>query len=150
MMRQYYAQRCRGGNNPLRVGVLAVGAVFYIQDENYVRSRHGEAAICRAPWIIEAFLNGMMHATRRDPGTGAWQSSYWSGRSDTAVVRSLRDGRRRTVAVHLLQLHEDRGLTRGFSGYPTLPDLRFHRSRSRPQRTVLLGPDWARKGIQTA
>ncbi len=57
MMRQYYnTQRCRGGNNPLRVGVLAVGAVFYIQDENYVRSRHGEAAICRARAVQRCWM----------------------------------------------------------------------------------------------
>jgi len=131
MMRQYGAQRCRSGDNPLRVGTIAVGSVLYLQDQGYFRARYGEAPICRAPWIVEGYLNGMMHATRRDPNTGMWRSSYWSGRSDTAVVRSLRDGRRQTVSVHVLLLHEDRGLCRGFSAYPTLPDLRFHRRRSR-------------------
>lgn len=131
MMRQYGAQRCRSGDNPLRVGTIAVGSVLYLQDQGYFRARYGEAPICRASWIVEGYLNGMMHATRRDPDTGMWRSSYWSGRSDTAVVRSLRDGRRQTVSVHVLLLHEDRGLCRGFSAYPTLPDLRFHRRRSR-------------------
>jgi len=131
MMRQYGAQRCRGGANPLRVGTIAVGSLFYIQDQGHFRDRHGGAPVCRTPWIVEAFLNGMMHATRRDPDTDRWRSSYWSGRSDTAVVRSLRDGRRQAVPVHLLQLHEDRGLCRGFSAYPSLPDLRFYRRRSR-------------------
>lgn len=131
MMRQYGAQRRRGGDNPLRVGTIAIGSVFYLQDQGYFRARHGEAPVCRAPWMVEAYLNGMMHATRRDPDTGLWRNSYWSGRSDTAVVRSLRDGRRQTVSVHVLLLHEDQGLCRGFSAYPTLPDLRFHRRRSR-------------------
>lgn len=131
MMRQYGAQRCRGGDNPLRVGTIAVGSVFYLQGQAYFRARYGEAPVCRAPWIVEAYLNGVVHATRRDPDTGLWRSSYWSGRSDTAVVRSLRDGRRQTISVHMLQVHEDRGLCRGFSAYPSLPDLRFYRRRSR-------------------
>lgn len=54
MMRQYGAQRCRGGDNPLRVGTIAVGSVFYLQDQGYFRARYGEAPICRAPWIVEA------------------------------------------------------------------------------------------------
>ena len=33
MLRQYYAQRCRGGDNPLRVGVIAVGSIYYLQDQ---------------------------------------------------------------------------------------------------------------------
>jgi len=33
MMQEYGASRCRGGNNPLRVGVVAVGSLFYLQDE---------------------------------------------------------------------------------------------------------------------
>lgn len=45
-----------------------------------------------------------------------------------AVVRSLRDRRVvRQVSVHTLLVHDDLGLTKGFSGYPTLPDLRFYR-----------------------
>ena len=150
MMRAYGASRCRPGHNPLRVGVIAVGSVFYLQDQGYFRSRHGEAPVCKVPWMVEAFLNGQMHANRRDPDTGRWRSSYWSGRNDMAVVRSLRDGRRNTVAVHVLQLHEDHGLTRGFSGYPSLPDLRLYRTRPRPPRTVLLGPEWARKTVHVA
>jgi hypothetical protein len=33
MMRQYGAHRCRGGDNPLRVGVIAVGTIFYRRDD---------------------------------------------------------------------------------------------------------------------
>ena len=33
MIRQYFAQRCRGGRNRLRVGVIPAGAIFYIPDE---------------------------------------------------------------------------------------------------------------------
>jgi len=32
-MRQYGAQRRRGGDNPLGIGVIAVGSLFYLQDE---------------------------------------------------------------------------------------------------------------------
>lgn len=37
MIRQYGAQRCQGGDNPLRVGVIAVGSLFYLQDGAPVR-----------------------------------------------------------------------------------------------------------------
>ena len=30
MIRQYHAQRRRGGHNPLGVGVIAVGSIFYV------------------------------------------------------------------------------------------------------------------------
>jgi len=131
MLRQYGANRCRGGNNPLRVGVVAVGSVFYLQDETFFRDRYGGRAVCRNPWQLTAFLNGVIHAARRDPDTGCWRDSVWSGRSDMAVVRSLRDGRCRTIAVRILVLHDDLGLTKGTTAYPTLPDLRFYRCRSR-------------------
>ena len=131
MMRQYGAQRRMGGHNPLGVGVIAAGSIFYLQDRTYFDSRFGGQAVCRTPWQVQAFLNGMLHAARRNRDTGLWEDRYRSGRSDLAVVRSLRDGRQRTVAVRLLQLHEEWGLTKGVAAYPTLPDLRLHRCRTR-------------------
>ena len=131
MIRQYYAQRRQGGNNPLGVGTIAGGSIHYLQDEGYFGARHGEAPVCRNPWIVEAFLNGPCHAARRDPRTGKWTSTHVSGRSDTAMVRSLRDGRRRIVAVRTLQLHEELGLSKGLQRYPSKPDLRFYRCGSR-------------------
>ncbi len=142
MIRAYGASRCRPGHNPLRVGVIAVGSIFYLQNQGYFRSRYSEAPVCKAPWIVEAFLNGQLGASSRDPDTGRWRSSFWSRRSDMAVVRSLRDGRRRAVTVHLLQLHEDHGLTHGFSGYPSLPDLRLYRTSPRQARTLVQNPAW--------
>ncbi len=141
MMRQYGAHLRRGGANPLGVGTVAVGSLFYLQDEAFFRDRYGSRAVCRAPWQVEGFLNGLLHANRRDPDTGQWRSSFWSGRSDMAVVRSLRDGRQRTVAVRLLLLHDDLGLTKGVANYPTLPDLRFYRCRpptARPTSPTLV------------
>lgn len=136
MMRQYKAQRRMGGHNPLGVGVVAVGSIFYLQDRAYFDSRFGGTAVCRTPWQVQAYLNGMLHAARRNRDTGLWEDKHVSGRSDLAVVRSLRDGRQRTVAVRLLQLHEERGLTKGFAAYPTLPDLRLYRCRWRTGRPV--------------
>jgi hypothetical protein len=52
-----------------------------------------------------------------------------SGRSDTAVVRSLRDGRQRTVAVRVLELHDDLGLTMQPTTYPSVPDRSLYRLR---------------------
>ena len=75
--------------------------------------RYPGPPVCRDPWRVEAFENGLLHAARRDPERDSGGSSYWSGRSDMAVVRSLRDGRQRSVSVRLLTLHEDLGLTKG-------------------------------------
>ncbi|MDJ0390197.1 hypothetical protein QMO56_18970 [Roseomonas sp. E05] len=127
MIRQYFAQRCQGGMNPLCVGVVALGSIYYLQDEGFFRDRFGGRAVCRNPWIVEAFLNGQYHAARRDPDTGRWVSVFMAGRSDRAVVRSLRDGRRQEVAVRTLQLHDDLGLWKEPTGYPPLPDLRLYR-----------------------
>lgn len=139
-MRQYGAQRRRGGANPLGVGVVAVGSSYYVQDEGHFRDRCPPAPICREPWQVEAFTNGLMHAARRNRDTGQWEDAYRSGRSDMAVVRSLRDGRRRTLAVRLLVLHDDLGLAQGIAAYPTLPDLRFYRRRVRqPEPMPALG-----------
>ena len=92
MIRQYFAHRGGGGDNPLGVGVIAVGSIYYLQDAGFFRDRFGGRATCRAPWLVEAFLNGQCHAARRDPATGHWVSIFTSRRSDMAVVRSLRDG----------------------------------------------------------
>lgn len=121
VFRQYYAQRCRGGSNPLRVGVIPIGAIYYLQDDWWWRDRHRGKPICREPWMMTAFLNGIMGASRRNRETGQWESTYQSGRSDMALVRSLRDGRLQRIAVRTLQLHEDEGLWREPAGYPSLP-----------------------------
>ena len=44
MIRQYYAQRARGGDNPLCVGVITVGSIYYIQDEGFLNSTVGGRA----------------------------------------------------------------------------------------------------------
>ena len=126
MIRQYGAGQRQGGHNPLGVGMIPAGAIFYLQDEDWWRNRYRGEALCRDPWIVEAFLNGVMHAARRNRHTGAWEDIYLSGRSDMAVMRSLSDGRRRRVAVRTLILHEEHGLTKGPAGYPTMPDLRMY------------------------
>ena len=131
MMRQYRTQRRRGGANPLGVGVVAVGTIYYLQDAGWFSDRYPGPPVCRVPWQVEAFTNGLMCATRRNPDTRRWEDTYRSGRSDMAVVRSLRDGRRRIVAVRLLVLHDDLGLAKGIAGYPTLPDMRLYRCRPR-------------------
>ncbi|MEO8715413.1 MAG: hypothetical protein ABI369_10400, partial [Acetobacteraceae bacterium] len=128
LIRQYGALRCRGGDNPLRVGTIPVGAIFYIQDDGWWRDRYRGPPICRNPWIVEAFLNGMIHASRRNRDTGLRESTYAARRSDMAVVRSLRDGRRRRIAVRALVLHENEGLAAAPVGYPDLPNMRDWRA----------------------
>jgi hypothetical protein len=127
MIRQYKAYRRRGGYNPLGVGVIAIGSIYYLQDRGFFHDRFGGHAICRNPWIVEGFLNGVCAAARRNRETGRWEDVTVSGRSDTAVVRSLRDGRRCAVAVRILELHDDLGLTMQATTYPSLPDLSLHR-----------------------
>jgi hypothetical protein len=121
MFRQYFAQRCRGGDNPLRVGTIAVGAIYYIQPDPWWRERFWGEPEHREPWIVEAFLNGTVEAVRRDPQTREWLPLYVKGRSDFALVRSLRTGRREHIAVRILQLHDDQGLSPCMQSYPILP-----------------------------
>lgn len=130
MMRQYKARRFQGGDNPLRVGTIAAGSIYYVQGAGPRGAGDGPA--CRTPWIVEGFLNGALAAARRDRATGRWEDAFLSGRSDVAVVRSLRDRRDvRRVAVRELQACDDEGLSKGETRYPALPDLRFH-PRLRP------------------
>ena len=126
MIRQYYAQRCRGGHNPLGVGVIPVGAIFYVQDEWWWRDRFRGRPVCREPWIVEAFLNGTIGAGRRNRETGSWEDVFIAGRSDMALIRSLRTGRRRQIAVRVLILLEDEGLRRDEATYPDLPRAGYH------------------------
>lgn len=131
MIRQYGAQRCMGGYNPLRVGVIPVGAIFYVQDDGWWRGRSRDKPVCCAPWIVEGFFNGTMGAARRNRDTGHWESVYLSGRSDVALIRSLRDGRRQRIAIRTLIFHEDEGLRRDEASYPTRPALHLYRCGSR-------------------
>ncbi len=136
MIRQYGAQRSMGGHNPLRVGVIPVGALFYLQEDGWWRDRFRGKPVCRTPWIVECFFNGTMGASRRNRETGHWESTYISGRSDIALVRSLRDGNRHRVAVRTLILHEDEGLRVDDCTYPTTPALRFYRRSARSTRAA--------------
>jgi hypothetical protein len=62
--------------------------------------------------------------------TGLWEDLHVARRSDTAVVCSLRDGRRQQIAVRTLVLHEDEGLRCDGGGYPHIPIAdTVHRSR---------------------
>lgn len=127
MNRQYHAHRSMGGANPLRVGTIPLGGVFYVQDQGYWNARGLLPAVLRDPMIVVAFLNGSFGATRRDRSTGQWASTYAGNRTDLALLRSLRDGRLHTVRISDLQALEEQGLTKGTVGYPTRPNLQFYR-----------------------
>lgn len=120
-----------GGTNPLRVGIIPVGAIFYLQDDGWWRERHRSKPMCREPWIVEGFQTASWASpgATAKPGTG---SVYLSGRSNVALVRSLRNGRLARVAVQTLIVHEEEGLRRDETTYPTRPDLTLYRlGRSR-------------------
>jgi hypothetical protein len=151
VIRQYGAQRRRGGDNPLGVGVVAAGTIVYLQDDGWWRDRYRGRPVCRNPWMVTAFLNGTVAAGRRKRDTGLWEDVYVSRRSDMAIVRSLRDGRQRKVAVRTLILHEDEGLVQQPSLYPTLPDLRFWRVGERPANKSRLHPKiWPRSEVASS
>ena len=69
-------------------------------------------------------LNLTVGAGRRNAETGRWEDVHVAGRSDMALVRSLRSGRRREIAVRMLILHENEGLRRDEATYPDLPASR--------------------------
>ena len=121
MIRQYYADRRRGGHNPRGIGVIPAGAMFYLQPDWWWRDRYRGKPRCRDPWIVEGFLNGRLAAARRNPLTGRWEDIYVARRSDFALLRSLRHGRRQVVAVRVLILHEDEGLHCDGRAYPDVP-----------------------------
>ncbi|MDD2878347.1 MAG: hypothetical protein PHT60_13955 [Acidiphilium sp.] len=121
MLRQYFASPFMGGNNPLRIGTIAVGSIYYIQDDGWWHDRFRGAPVCRDPWIVEAFLNGVCAAARRNPDTGRWDDVYLAGRSDLAIVRSLRTGKRQIVTVRILKLADDEGHHRIWPTYPDHP-----------------------------
>jgi hypothetical protein len=136
MLRAYHQQRRRGGDNPLGVGIVPLGAIFYVQASDM----QGRERCVENPWMVVAFRPGERGAARRDPDTGRWEGVRTS-RTDTAVVRSLRDGRERDVAVSILVAHDDQGLSNGATGYPSLPRLDLHpKIRREAQSSV------ARKG----
>ena len=151
-MRQYNAQRRQGGHNPLGVGVIAAGAILYLQDNDWCRDRFRGRPVCREPYLVEAFLSGTIGASRRNRETGHWERTYAARRSDMAIVRSLRTQRRCAIAIRILQMHDDLGLGVE-SAYPSLPDLRFYRTGSAanglPARTATQ-PDAAYRPANTA
>jgi hypothetical protein len=124
MIRQYGAHRCLGGCNPLRVGTIPSGAIFHLQDESWWRDRYRGRPVCREPRMVEGFLNGTIGAGRRNAETDRWEDVVIVRRSDMALIRSLRTGRRRQIAVRLLVLHEDMGLRVDAATYPTLPAIK--------------------------
>ncbi|MBN9560434.1 MAG: hypothetical protein J0H14_06845 [Alphaproteobacteria bacterium] len=104
--------------------MIAAGGIFYIQRDDRWRDRYRGAPLCRDPWIVVAFLNGTMAAVWRNRDTEKWEDVTLSGRSDRALVRSLRHGCERHVAVRTLILPEDHGLTKGPALYPSLPEMK--------------------------
>jgi hypothetical protein len=139
VIRHYGGRRQRGGDNPLGVGVVAAGTIVYLQDDGWWRDRYRGRPVCRNPWMVTTFLNGTVAAGRRNRDTGLWEDVYVSRRSDMAIVRSLRDGRERQVAVRTLILHDDEGLVRQPSLYrpsPICASGRAGRTRGRPLREI--------------
>ena len=73
MIRLYHAHRRQGGRNPLGIGVVPAGAMFYLQADCWWRDRYRGKPVCQDPWIVEGFLKGTLAAARRNPLTGRWE-----------------------------------------------------------------------------
>ena len=106
MQHQFNAQRFRWWHGK-RIGTIPVGAIIYVQDG--VRSLAGltRPIVRRTPWIVEAWLNRDYSLN----SAGRWKTVKMAG-GHSAVIRSLRDGRRQEVADWLLLACVDAGLER--------------------------------------
>jgi len=106
MLRQFNPQRFRYWKGR-RIGTICVGTIVYIQDHVRSFTAMSQPVTRRNPWIVEAWLN-------RDDSlclAGRWTTAKCAG-GHLALVRSLRDGRRRTVADWILWACVHAGLER--------------------------------------
>ncbi len=108
MLRLYYAQRRRGGDNPHGVSSISIGDIYYFQDgvrplgNDQFRYR---SPIRKNPWIVVAFLNRKYYPAVR----GGRPVIYMRG-GVRILVRSLRDGRYWVVGAWFVHCHEELGL----------------------------------------
>jgi hypothetical protein len=128
MFRQYHAQRFRP-SLPLipkklrgktvycpqpndrgyryRIGTGAVGTIVYIQDQMSPPGSIRTPPVRRNPWIVEAWENRPYY-----PCSPNRPKVMFRAGGHTAVVRSLRDGRVRSVADWILLACIDAGFTK--------------------------------------
>jgi hypothetical protein len=110
MLNQWRAHRGRPHPSGLGglVGSLPVGTVVYLQDGiRPMRAFFDIWVIRRDPWIIEAWHNREVGGSRRGPD-GRYEPAALTG-GHLATVRSLRTGRRTTVADWLIRASLDAG-----------------------------------------
>lgn|SRR5579864_1526 len=113
MLHQFNAYRFRWWRGK-RIGTLSVGAIIYLQDAVRPLTGLSRPVITRNPWIVEAWLNRDYSVYR----SGTWTTVKCAG-GHLAIVRSLRDGRRRLVADWILLACVDAGLERGRAAGPS-------------------------------
>ena len=90
-----------------RIGTIGVGTILYIQDRMRPVRGVTQPVTHRNPWIVEAWLNrDFTHYSG-----GRWTTVPCAG-GHLAIVRSLRTGRRQTVADWILLACVDAGLER--------------------------------------
>ena len=116
MLRAYYPQRFRmlelsAGNRRLSVPVASwgVGTIVYLQDDWRPMGGGFRAATLRNPWIVEGFEPRVYHAAVKVEGK--WEDRKMRG-TGAVVVRSLRDGRRKTVGDAFVLACLDNGFER--------------------------------------
>ena len=113
MLRAYYPQRFRmldlaAGNRRLSVPAASwgVGTIVYLQDDFHP---YRPTPRCRNPWIVEGFGPRVYHAAVKVEGK--WQDRKMRG-TGAVLVRSLRDGERRTVGDAFVLACLDNGFER--------------------------------------
>lgn len=141
MIRQYGAQRFTLACPPIvanrRVGTIPVGTILYIQHGIRPFSGSPFPAICREPWIVEAWLP--RDYSKWDPRLQKFRLVRISG-GHLAQVRSLRDQRRvKQVADWILLRSIDAGLERQICLCRKSPITKVNRI-SRPSPNSITGP----------
>lgn len=105
MIRQFYPQRARAQRFHGRpIGTIPAGSILYIQHSGY-----GQPPVRVNPWIVEAWIPRTIGAAARV--NGRYVDRRAAG-GHLAIVRSLRNGRRTTVADHFLVWADDAGLVK--------------------------------------
>lgn len=91
-----------------QIGTVKIGTIIYPQDNWRAMQYLPRREYCKNPWMVVAWLNREYYPAVR----GGRPVTYMLG-GHLAVIRSLRDGRIRLLADHLVLACVDNGLTKG-------------------------------------
>jgi hypothetical protein len=140
MIRQYRAHHRRGGVNPLGVGVIATGSIYYLQDRGFFHDRFGGEGVCRNPWVVEGLPNGSCAVARRNRDTGRRSQGPPTTSGLFMHQGGPRRWRRRTLTLRLRLAPRIPDLYDG----PWRPVIRMRSCRSRSGLAAPSAGPWQR------